>query len=295
MNEIARFQRLSSVSSGCLRLPRRRRAAVRVDRAPGEPVERRLVREPRARRARAGPAGRRSRRPGTRRRPPRRARAPRCGRARARVASAGGRCRARWPSSTAADAGRPRSGRRRSRGSAVRLRLERVEKPLELLARVRPSRRRGRTTEAPAARAVGYGTPVPTAPLVSVLVAVSNGERYLRAALESILAPDGLRPRAARRRRRLDRRDAGILAAIDDPRLRVLRNEERLGLAASLNRGLDEAARPLRRPARRGRRRPSAPARAPARSASVVEPAVARRRKRGRSSIDDAGRPGRFT
>ena len=32
-----------------------------------------------------------------------------------------------------------------------------------------------------------------------------------------------------------------ILAAVEDARLRVLRNEERHGLAASLNRGLDEA------------------------------------------------------
>jgi glycosyltransferase involved in cell wall biosynthesis len=84
---------------------------------------------------------------------------------------------------------------------------------------------------------------VETAPLVSVLVAVSNGERYARTALESIrrqsfsdleliVVDDGstdatpaiLNERAAR-----------------DPRLRVVRNDERQGLAASLNRGLEEA------------------------------------------------------
>lgn len=82
---------------------------------------------------------------------------------------------------------------------------------------------------------------MPAAPLVSVLLAVSNGERYLRAALASILrqtvtdlelvvVDDGSTDETG-----------NILAAVDDPRLLVLRNEERLGLAASLNRGLDEA------------------------------------------------------
>jgi glycosyltransferase involved in cell wall biosynthesis/GT2 family glycosyltransferase len=82
---------------------------------------------------------------------------------------------------------------------------------------------------------------VATVPLVSVLVAVYNGERYLRAALESIrrqtvsdfelvVVDDGstdLTP--------------AVLAAFGDPRLRIVRNEERLGLAGALNRGLDEA------------------------------------------------------
>ena len=82
---------------------------------------------------------------------------------------------------------------------------------------------------------------MPAAPLVSVLLAVSNGERYLQVALASILrqtvsdlelivVDDGSTDETA-----------SILGAVDDPRLRVLRNEERLGLAASLNRGLDDA------------------------------------------------------
>jgi glycosyltransferase involved in cell wall biosynthesis len=78
-------------------------------------------------------------------------------------------------------------------------------------------------------------------PLVSVLVAVANGERYLRIALESALrqsladlellvVDDGS-----------DDATPAILGAIDDARLRVLRNEQRSGLATSLNRALDEA------------------------------------------------------
>jgi glycosyltransferase involved in cell wall biosynthesis len=82
---------------------------------------------------------------------------------------------------------------------------------------------------------------VPAAPLVSVLLAVSNGERYLRAALDSVLrqtvsdfellvVDDGSTDATPT-----------ILDDIADTRLRVLRNEERNGLAASLNLGLDEA------------------------------------------------------
>jgi len=82
---------------------------------------------------------------------------------------------------------------------------------------------------------------VETAPLVSVLLAVSDGERYLRTALESVLrqsvtdlellvVDDGSQDATP-----------AILGEIRDPRLRVLRNDERLGLATSLNRGLGEA------------------------------------------------------
>jgi glycosyltransferase involved in cell wall biosynthesis len=74
-----------------------------------------------------------------------------------------------------------------------------------------------------------------------VLLAVSDGERYLQAALESVLrqttpdfellvVDDGSTDGTS-----------GILASIGDARLRVLRNADREGLAASLNRGLEEA------------------------------------------------------
>ncbi len=82
---------------------------------------------------------------------------------------------------------------------------------------------------------------MPTAPLVSVLVAVHDGEPFVRAALLSVLrqtvsdlelivvddsSTDGT---------------AETVAGLEDPRLRILRNDERLGLAGSLNRALDEA------------------------------------------------------
>ncbi len=83
---------------------------------------------------------------------------------------------------------------------------------------------------------------MPTVPHVSVLVAVHNGERYLRSALESIL-------RQTVSDLELLVVDDGstdstpvVLAAVEDPRLRVIRNDERLGLAGALNRGLDEVS-----------------------------------------------------
>jgi glycosyltransferase involved in cell wall biosynthesis len=82
---------------------------------------------------------------------------------------------------------------------------------------------------------------MPTAPLVTVLLAVHDGEPYLRAALESVLRQtmsdlellvvDDASTDGTER----------ILAGIEDSRLRVLRNDGQLGLAGSLNRGLDEA------------------------------------------------------
>jgi glycosyltransferase involved in cell wall biosynthesis len=82
---------------------------------------------------------------------------------------------------------------------------------------------------------------VSAAPLVSVLVAVHDGEPFVRTALFSVLrqtvtdlevvvvddcSSDGTEQ---------------ALAALADPRVRVLRNETQLGLAGSLNRALDGA------------------------------------------------------
>ena len=82
---------------------------------------------------------------------------------------------------------------------------------------------------------------MPNAPLVTVLLAVHDGEPYLRAALASVLGqtvPDF---------ELLVVDDASgdgtpeFLAGVEDSRVRVLRNDQQRGLAASLNRGLDEA------------------------------------------------------
>jgi glycosyltransferase involved in cell wall biosynthesis len=78
-------------------------------------------------------------------------------------------------------------------------------------------------------------------PLVSVLMSVHNDARFLREAIDSIL----LQTLADLELIVVD--DAStdeteeVLAAADDARLAVLRNEERLGLAASLNRALGSA------------------------------------------------------
>jgi glycosyltransferase involved in cell wall biosynthesis len=81
-------------------------------------------------------------------------------------------------------------------------------------------------------------------PLVSVLLAVHNGDRFLAPAIESVL-------RQTLRDLELivvddasDDRTPETLAGVGDRRLVVLRNESRLGLAASLNRGLDRADGP---------------------------------------------------
>jgi glycosyltransferase involved in cell wall biosynthesis len=82
---------------------------------------------------------------------------------------------------------------------------------------------------------------MPAAPLVTVLLAVRDGEAYVRPAVASVLG------QTASDLELLVVDDASsdstpeLLAAVDDARLRVLRNDERLGLAASLNRGLDAA------------------------------------------------------
>jgi glycosyltransferase involved in cell wall biosynthesis len=78
-------------------------------------------------------------------------------------------------------------------------------------------------------------------PLVSVLLSVHNDARFLAVAIESVLrqtvddlelivVDDGSTDETP-----------AVLSAVQDSRLRLLRNEQQLGLAASLNRGLDEA------------------------------------------------------
>jgi glycosyltransferase involved in cell wall biosynthesis len=76
---------------------------------------------------------------------------------------------------------------------------------------------------------------------VTVLLATHDDARFLREAIESVLQ------QTERDVELLVVDDAssddtpGLLASVDDRRLRTLRNDEQRGLAASLNRGLDES------------------------------------------------------
>lgn len=78
-----------------------------------------------------------------------------------------------------------------------------------------------------------------TPPRLTVIMPVRNGEKYLRAAIDSVLiqtfsdfeflilddgSTDG---------------SAGIVESYTDPRIRLIRNATRSGIAATLNRGLD--------------------------------------------------------
>jgi glycosyltransferase involved in cell wall biosynthesis len=82
---------------------------------------------------------------------------------------------------------------------------------------------------------------VPVAPLVTVLLAVHDGERYLGAAVASTLGQTWSDLELLVIDDASTDRTSEMLADVADARLRVIRNDERLGLAGSLNRGLDEA------------------------------------------------------
>jgi glycosyltransferase involved in cell wall biosynthesis len=82
---------------------------------------------------------------------------------------------------------------------------------------------------------------VTTAPLVTVLLAVHDGEAYVRTALASVLGQTFSDLELVVVDDASTDRTPAILASVGDPRMRVVRNEAQLGLAASLNRGLDDA------------------------------------------------------
>ena len=81
---------------------------------------------------------------------------------------------------------------------------------------------------------------MPTTPLVSVLVAVHNGERHVRSALESVLGQSVADLELVVVDDGSTDSTADVLEAVEDPRLRVIRKDERSGLAGALNRGLDD-------------------------------------------------------
>ncbi|MGZ4314388.1 MAG: glycosyltransferase, partial [Gaiellaceae bacterium] len=78
-------------------------------------------------------------------------------------------------------------------------------------------------------------------PLVSFLLAVHNGARYLGAAVESALSQTVQDLELIVIDDASTDETPAFLAAVGDPRLVVLRNERQAGLAASLNRALDAA------------------------------------------------------
>ena len=78
-------------------------------------------------------------------------------------------------------------------------------------------------------------------PLVTALVAVHDGEEYVRAALASILGQTVTDLEVVVVDDASVDATPEILGSVDDTRLRVLRNGEQVGLAGSLNRGLDDA------------------------------------------------------
>lgn len=78
-------------------------------------------------------------------------------------------------------------------------------------------------------------------PLVSVLVAVHDGEPFVRTALLSILRQTAADLELIVVDDHSSDGTAETLASLDDPRVRVLHNHEQLGLAGSLNRALDQA------------------------------------------------------
>ena len=78
-------------------------------------------------------------------------------------------------------------------------------------------------------------------PLVSVLLATHDDARFLREAIESILGQTSGDLELIVVDDASSDETAEVLAGVDDHRLVVLRNQEQAGLAASLNRGLDQA------------------------------------------------------
>jgi glycosyltransferase involved in cell wall biosynthesis len=78
-------------------------------------------------------------------------------------------------------------------------------------------------------------------PLVSVLLSVHNDARFLAAAVESVLRQTVADLELIVVDDASTDETPAVLSAVRDSRLGLLRNKQQLGLAASLNRGLDEA------------------------------------------------------
>lgn len=80
-----------------------------------------------------------------------------------------------------------------------------------------------------------------SAPLITVLIPVWNGEAFLREALDSVFSQMGADFEVLVVDDGSSDRTPEILEATGDSRLRVIRNESRMRLAGALNRGMHEA------------------------------------------------------
>ena len=246
MNEITRFQRLPASSAAASASQDGSDEPSSRDGAAGEAVEPRVGREPLARRARGGPARRRSRRRGRRRGPP-----SSCGSAtlRARERPRGG-----------AEVERPRGRGCEARSAATRSSAfwstttsrkrrwvcasSECEERLERRRSGRPSRRRGRSggrerLPPPAQATLSRPWPRRSCPSSSPL---ATPRRRSGEAVAERPRPDGRRPRARRRRRRLRRRHRRRARRPSTTRGSAsFGTSSRSGLAGALNVGLDAA------------------------------------------------------
>jgi len=84
-----------------------------------------------------------------------------------------------------------------------------------------------------------------SAPAVTVLMPVRNGERFMRAAIASILAQSWSGFELVILDDGSTDGTAGVIASFADARIRVIRNQSSEGLARALNRGLAAAQAPL--------------------------------------------------
>jgi len=78
-------------------------------------------------------------------------------------------------------------------------------------------------------------------PIVSVIMPVYNGQKYMAEAIDSILCQDLEKLELIVIDDGSTDATAGILSTIKDPRLRIIRNEKNAGVAYSLNRAIRES------------------------------------------------------
>ncbi|HIH96832.1 MAG TPA: glycosyltransferase [Thermoplasmata archaeon] len=81
----------------------------------------------------------------------------------------------------------------------------------------------------------------PTNPKISVVMSVHNGEKYLKEAIESVLRQTYQDFEFIIVEDASNDKTDKILKSFDDPRIKIIRNQENLGLTKSLNKGIKAA------------------------------------------------------